>query len=262
MKRFLILLFTMLFISTAYGADNSRNVDYSSMRIKEISTSAGMWQDFYSELRPFGRVTCYHNDFVSWVPDEWTITEVNASTQTLLDERNGILSLTPAGAENDGSNMQLGGTGDVETTGESWAPAAGTNLWFEVRVRSTTDADQNDLFVGLHVEDTAIIASKGSDYIGLRVDDGDANVDTEQTSASATPTVSTAVTTISDNVFAKMGFKVTSTDKIEFYVNDVLEATTTSNIPTALMKLSLAHLAGEATANVMDFDYVVVCQSR
>jgi len=236
------------------------SLDGTALKINEQEGKT-MWDGYIHSARPFGYYSKYENDFVSWVPDEWTITEVNASTQTLLDERNGILRLTPAGAENDGSNMQLGGTGDGETTGESWTPLAGTNLYFETRVRSNTDVDQNDLFVGLHVQDTAIIASKGTDYIGFRIDDGDALVDVEVSSGSSA-SEETSVATAADATWIKLGFVVKSTSSIEFWVNDVKQATITTNIPTALMKLSLAHLSGEGTANVMDFDYVVVAQQR
>lgn len=238
----------------------TRDVDYVAHRIKEIE-SPGMWQDFYVEGKPFSKTCIYYNDFVRWVADEWTITEVNAATQLLVDERNGILRITPAGAENDGAQLQLGGTGDGETTGECWAPAAGKNLWFECKVRSTTDVDQTDIFVGLHVEDTTIIAGRGSDYIGFRIDDGDANIDAETCSGSSASS-ETALGTGADNVWMVLGFKVTGTDKIEYYVNDVLKATITTNIPTALMKLSLCMLAGEGAANVVDYDYVVVAQDR
>lgn len=239
--------------------DLVQNWPYSHSRIKE--SNPGMWNDFYIQGRPFGKMCMYYNDFVSWVPDEWTITEVNASTQLLGDERNGVLSITNAGAENDGAQMQLGGTGDGETVGESWAPAAGKNLWFECRWRSTTDADQTDVFVGLHVEDTTIIAGRGSDYIGFRVDDGDALLDCESC-ASSSASSQTALATIADNTFVTTGFKVTGTDKVEYYVNDVLTATISTNIPTALMKLSLATLTGEATNNIWAVDYVVIAQDR
>lgn len=242
--------------------DVQQEVKFSSQRIKE--ENPGMWQDFYgSELRPFGKVSIYKNDFTDWVADSWTITEVQGAgttSQTLLDIRNGALRLTSGTNEDDGSNMQLGGTGDSETVGESWAPAAGTNLWFETRIRSD-DVTQHDIFVGLHVQDTTVIASRGSGAIGFRTDDADALLDVE-TVASSTTSQETNVATLADNTWIKLGFKVTGTEKIEFYVNDVLKSTLSTNIPTELMKLTIAHLTGEANAAQLDVDYVVVCQDR
>jgi len=53
-------------------ADSAQDVPYTDQRIKEVS--AGMWQDFYDEGRPFSRVSVYKNDFHSWIADEWTVT--------------------------------------------------------------------------------------------------------------------------------------------------------------------------------------------
>lgn len=238
-------------------ADTSTNVVYTNRRIKE--TTAGMWQDFYDEGRPFSKVSMYFNDFHSWVADAWTVTEAGTCKQTIADERNGVLVLTAQASENTGSNLQLGGTGDVETTGESWAPSAGKNLWFECRIASN-DADQNDIFVGLHVEDTSVVASRGTDYIGFRVDDEDANIDVEACASSAASS-DVAVATLSDGAYKILGFKVTGTEKIEFYVDGVLVSTLT-NVPTGLMKLTISHLTGEATANTLSVDYVAIAQDR
>lgn len=244
-------------------ADTPQDVTTTDRRIKELTP--GMWQDFYDEGRPFGRVSVYKNDFHSWVADAWTVTEVDAgggdTSQILLDVRNGVLQLLSAGNEDDGCQIQLGGSADSETTGESWAPAASTNLWFECRFRMN-DVTQQDIFVGLHVQDTTIIASRGSDFIGFRTDDGDALLDAEATAGSAATSSEVGVATLVDNTFITVGFKVTGLDRIEFYVNGNLEATQTTNIPTGLMKLSLAQLTGEAVANSLEVDYVVVAQDR
>jgi hypothetical protein len=234
------------------------NIAVSSQRIKE--DTAGMWQDFYNELSPFGKVCGYSNDFLSWVPDEWTVTEATAGTQLLEDARNGILILTAGAGENQGNNLQLGGSGDGETVGESFAPVTGKNLWFECRVASN-DADQNDFFVGLHNEDTSVIAGRGTDYIGFYTLDGSANLNV-QSAATSVVSSETAVATVADGTYLKLGFKVTGASKVDFYVNDVLEASITTNIPTALMKLTIAHLSGEGVANTLSIDYVACYQDR
>jgi hypothetical protein len=234
-----------------------KDISAATQRIQEASP--GMWDDFPVTSIPGRDVLVYHNDFVSWVPDEWTITEVNASTQTLLDEADGVLRLTPAGAENDGSEMQLGGTGDGETTGECFAPAVGRILWFETRIRSL-DADQNDWVVGLHVQDTTTVAGLGADGILFQVVDESASINAISRAASVSSTEA-AVATMTDSVFFRLGFKVNGTSNVQFYVNDVLTATNTTNIPTGLMKLTLGHLSGEASANTFDIDYVTVAQT-
>lgn len=242
----------------------------NSFKVEEVSAvriaeeTPGMWQDCFHEYQPFSRTCKYFNDFTEWVADAWTVTEVDAgagaTTQTLADARNGVLVLTSAQNEDDGCQAQLGGTGDGETVGESWAPEAGKNLWFEARIKMN-DVTQQDMFVGLHIEDTAVIASKGTDFIGFRSDDGDALLDCE-CSASSVASSEAGVHTLVDDTWVTVGFKVTGTEKIEFYVNGDLVATQTTSIPTALMKLTLAQLTGEGAANSLSVDYVTVVQDR
>ena len=238
--------------------DTVKNVQHTYERIKE--DSPGMWQDFYEEKRPFGKMMVYKNDFCSWVSDEWTATEATAATQVLADERNGVLVLTAAATEDNGTQIQLGGSSDSETVGESWAPAAGKNMWFETRVASL-DADQNDFFVGLHNEDTSIIAGRGTDYIGFYTIDESANLNC-QSAATSVVSSQTALTTVVNSTYLVLGFKVSGVSKIEFYINNVMQATLSTNIPTALMRLSLANLTGAAVANTLSIDYVIMAQDR
>ena len=260
--KYLYLTFLLsLLSSSAFAVDTVRETDFSFDRIKE--SNPGMWQNFYDEKRPFGKVYCYQNDFSNFVADAVTVTESGTAvqqTQTFKDERNGIFVLSSGTSENDGSQFQLGGTGDSETLGESFAPAASKNLWFETRVKSS-DANQNDFFVGLHVQDTSVVASRGSDYIGFSVDDGDANLDVN-TSKSSAASQELGIATVADDTYVKLGFKVTGVSKVEFYVDDVLKSTLTSNIPTGLMKLTAGHLTGEAATETLSVDYLVACQDR
>lgn len=238
--------------------DSFKNKDFVDNRI--VESTPGMWQHYFDEGRPFSRVSQYFNDFHSWVADAWTVTEVGTSTQEIEDLRNGVLRLTSGGTEDNGNQLQLGGSGDSETIGESFAPESSKNLWFECRIKSN-DVTQHDIFVGLHVQDTTAVASRGSDYIGFRTDDGDALLDIECASGSASSS-ETGVATLVDDTWITLGFKVTGTSKIEYYVNNVLSATLTTNIPTALMKLTIGHLTGEGAANELDIDYIICAQDR
>lgn len=238
--------------------DTNRNVDYSAERLQEVAP--GMWQDLFIDNRPFLRTSIYQNDFHEWVPDAWTATEVGTSLQVLTDLRNGVLRLTSGGTENDGTQLQLGGSGDSETVGECFAPAAGKNLYFETRIKSD-DVTQHDFFLGLHIQDTAIIASLGADYIGFMTDDGDALLDIRNAAGSSVSTEAGVATLVNDT-WITLGFKVTGVSKIEWYVNNALVSTTTLNITAELMKLSIAQLTGEGNAASLDIDYIVVAQDR
>jgi len=236
--------------------EKTMNFDGTSWRVRE-SENPSMWEDFYIDGIPCQKMCVFSDDFLKFDTGHWVVTEINAAdTQLLADTRNGVLVLTSNNQENDGTQIQLGNG----TTGESWAPAAGKNLWFETYIASN-DADQNDVFVGLHIQDTTIIAGLGTDYIGFQILDESASINCIS-SATSVVTTSSAVATATDAGWVKLGFKVSGTSKIEFYVNDVLEATHTTSIPTALMQLSLAHLSGEASNNTLSIDYVVMAQDR
>lgn len=239
-------------------ADLSQDTIFTNRRIKE--ETAGMWQDYYSEGRPFSKNSVYFNDFHSWIADAWTVTEVGTSLQKLTDERNGVLALISGASEDDGNNVQLGGSGDDETLGECFLPAAGKNLWFECRLKSD-DVTQHDFFVGLAIQDTTICASYPANLIGFRSDEGDALLDFTSASTAAGATSDTGLATLVDATYFTVGFKVTGTEKIEYYLNGILKGSTT-NVPTTEMKLTMAHLTGEANAATLSIDYIVVAQDR
>jgi len=234
--------------------NKTQDIDAASLRIQE-KEAPGMWQDY-----PFGKpmsVCEFRDDFLNFDTGHWVVTEINAGdTQLLADARNGILVLTAGGTENFGTQIQLGNA----TTGESFAPASGKHIWFETYI-ATSDADQNDVFVGLHNQDTTVLGGLGTDYIGFQIVDASASINFLSAAASVVTTES-AIATAVDATYVKLGFKVTGTSKIEAYVNDVLKATVTTTIPTALMQLTLGHLDGAAAGNTLSLDYVCIAQDR
>lgn len=232
-----------------------QGMDAVSLTIKE-QDGATMWQDYPMAGKPCA-VCEFKDDFLYYDTGHWTVTEINASdTQLLADARNGVLVLTAGGTENYGTQLQLGNS----TTGEAFAPAEGKTIWFETYI-ATSDADQNDVVVGLHNEDTTVVGGLGSDYIVFQIVDASASINC-LCAASSVVTTESAVATAVNATYVKLGFKVTGISKVEFYVNDVLKSTCTTTIPTALMKLSLGHLDGAAAGNTLSIDYVVIAQTR
>jgi len=60
----------------------------------------------------------------------------------------------------------------------------------------------------------------------------------------------------------RLGFVVRGTSQVEFYVDRKLVTTTTDNIPTSQMTTWVAAVAGEATANKVDCDYLLTVAQR
>lgn len=221
-----------------------------------ISGSGTMWDGF--KFGQPGLYFYYDTDFTKYVADEWTVTEVdagaNSTDQLLLDRSGGWLRIKGAGNEDDGAQLQLGGTGDSETVGESFAAVSGKKLFFETEI-FMVDVTQSDFFLGLHVQDTTIIAGRGSDYVGFRSDDGDALLDVESCASSSASDI-TSVATLVDATTVKLGFVIDGTTSVTFWVDDVAVSTISSDIPTALMKLSIAYLNGEAAENDININYI------
>ena len=234
--------------------DRVQKVDADSLVIKRTDVPS-MWDDFPFTGQPCKNVFGYENDFVRWVADEWTATEVGTSLQNLKDEANGVLDLTSGAVENDGTQLQLGGTGDTETTGESFLPAVGRNIWFEARVKSD-DVAEHDFFVGLAIQDTSVIASVPANIIGFVTHDGDSLLDFIHNASTEV-----SIATLAANTYVKVGFKITGTSLCEYYVNDVKVGSVTNDIPATEMKLTIAQLTGEANAATLSIDYVACYQT-
>ncbi len=255
-KLFLSIFLIMGFSNFSYAT--SVNVKGDTIKIANDTENQTMWEDY--EFGKPGVFVTYFNEFTDWVADSWTITEVGTNTQTLSDAANGILVLTTGGTENDGISMQLGGTGDGETSGESWLPTAGKDIYFETSLK-ITEVTQNDLFVGFHIQDTAITASEGANFIGFLKADGSTTLQFKS-SVSSVDTQSTA-TTMVDDTYVKLGIKCVGVTNCKAYVDNVLVGTIyTASIPTTEMKLSVEVLAGDGNADVMSVDYIFAAQER
>src|SRR3990167_10623763 len=114
----------------------------------------------------------YFRDFINtaeYAAADWTITtvETGAATEALgADALNGTLVLTNGTADNDSDSLQL--------NEETFALAAGKQLWFETKVQ-LSDATDSDLFIGLGITDTSPLAT--TDRVGFQKDDDDTNID-------------------------------------------------------------------------------------
>jgi hypothetical protein len=60
----------------------------------------------------------------------------------------------------------------------------------------------------------------------------------------------------------RLGFVVSGTGMVEFYVDRVKKVTTTANIPTSELTTWFAAVAGEAAANSASVDYLLTVSMR
>jgi len=231
----------------------ARDIDHLLFTAKRRnSDQPSMWDD-YQFGADKAKYAEYFNDFHSFTAADFTITTTEAgagsATEAIQDAGLGVLLLTNAAGDDDLDSLQL--------VGESATAVAGKRMWFECRFR-TNEATQTDVLVGLVVTDTTPLAHVNG--IVFRSDDGDANIDFATTST--TTSTENAIATLADDTFIKVGFKVSGTGLVEYFVNDVKQGELTSDIPTTEMRITFHIQNGETTAHNMGIDYVRLVQER
>ncbi len=219
-----------------------------------------MWPDQFTYMDDFnqGALDTTHN---------WTIVkDSGAAAAIVADARSGELSLTSANTtDNDGASIQ----GKQEYF--SLPSTAGNKLYYETRIKMS-DVDQMDVLVGL----TETFATNpenalaSSNIIGFLLTDGSAVIAgvTEASDTATTVTLDTTLSTLTNDTYVTLGFVATKANsdgnnKVDFYINRKYAGTSTTNIPTANMKMMAMSVSGDATGQkVTTLDYMMGAQDR
>jgi len=196
------------------------------------------WIDaFGPNVRKYFLVDAYH-------PDSCTVTAVNASTITgLASSLGGGFVFTTAAADNDGVQMQA--------LSEMFYFGGHYPCYFGARFM-VTDADNIDVFLGLAIQDTTILAAC-SDDIGFRLVDNDASLSylVENTNAET----AVEIGEVADGTYVTVEFYYDGITTVTFYLNDVAVGTvetTVANMPDdEHLAPALAVLTGAGGANAM-----------
>lgn len=195
----------------------------------------------------------YFNDFDTYVAGDWTVTETQAgATQALTDADGGVLLLTNSAADNDLVALQK--------VGESFLMESGKKAWFEARFK-VSDATQSDLVIGLQITDTTPLDV--TDGIFFQKDDGDTNIDFH-VEKNNTATSSTAIATLANDTYIKLGFYYNGVDAVVAYADGVqVGSLATTNLPDdEVLTVSFAIQNGEAAAKTMSIDYILAAKER
>ena len=218
-----------------------------------------MWPDQFTYFDDFnqGALDATHN---------WTIVkDTGASAAITADGTGGEVNLTSAATtDNDGASIQA--------KQESFAlpTSAGKKLYFETRVK-ISDATHTDFLVGF-TETFATnpeAALLSSNVIGFVKVDGSAIVKGTTESGDTQTLVEFADTTKStmeNDTYVTLGLVATKNDtvnKVEFYINRNKVGQSTTNIPTANMKVMAMSVSGDTTGTkVTTIDYIMAAQDR
>lgn len=202
----------------------------------------------------------------------WLNTQTGSGTLVgATDEYNGVLHLTTAAADNDHIELQA--------SGNPFAVAADRDIIFEARLKLTAAASPLttiDWFVGLATKDTDV-GGGVNDMIGFGTGDGTNGIlnaggasiyayTGDDTSSWATAQVTDTDTGVDyvDDTYFRIRFEVLGGTVVKFYVDNVLKATHTTEIPDegAFLTPTILLQNNAAAAKQMQIDYIVVTQPR
>lgn len=215
------------------------------------------------------------NDFDSFdADDDFTVTNATAGTADVIDGAGGILELDSASTTAD-QGVQ------VQHKTETILPADGKPIIFEARLKisehSTGVVDSAQIFVGLSVLDTTIMASganSSTDHIGwesnaVTVADVHGRLDFHAEKGGDRASVSTAHTYEANDTYVILGFFVDGIGYVTPLVNGIAGTsieTGSANIPvtagTGDMAASFLCQSEGTHDPTMDLDWYYVIQAR
>tara|TARA_R100000808_G_C2149145_1_gene157522 strand:- start:2921 stop:3622 length:702 start_codon:yes stop_codon:yes gene_type:complete len=200
---------------------------------------------------------CLEDDFVYELDTGWTaIKDSGATVAIVADTVGGELGITSAGTtDNDGGSIQ---------GNEIFAVAADKNMFFQTRIKNN-DVDQTDICVGFTVNFATNPENMltATDRIVFQVDDGDASI-LCKTEKDGTETSTDSGIDMVDDTYIKLGIACSGTGKVEFFINDRLVATHSTNIPDdENLAIAAMSLSGSASGTrVTTIDYLMGARTR
>lgn len=195
----------------------------------------------------------YWEDFDYYTAGDWTVTETDSgATQALADGDGGLLLITNTAADNDLAALQK--------KGESFRFESGKKLFFESRFK-VNDATQSDVVMGLQITDTTPLDVTDGVFFIKPDDAATVNFLVEKNN---TATTASAIATMADDTFIRLGFFYDGIDAVFYYVNGVLagKSATTNLVDDEDLTISFAIQNGAAAAKTMTVDYIFVAKER
>lgn len=224
----------------------------------------GMWDAVPSPTNADPSVLhTFFDDFLL-LDASWTVTEDSGgATQAVGDAPAGVVTLTNASGDNDGSQ--------ITWAQETFRMILGKRIWFEARIRCAAgDATNLDFFVGLcATEDlTGVADNMPANGFGFHKDDGDTNIDLS-TSDGGTNVQSAAVHTLVDDTWVKLGLlfdgAATGSGTITPYIDGTAGTAITAATYATMVEVApmiLIRNGDGSTTQTLEVDYVKVVQER
>ena len=191
--------------------------------------------------------------------DDWTATAATAGTADVIDGAGGILEID-SGSATQGQGM------NVQRKVEAFLPAAGKDIYFEARWKVTDTIGEIQMFVGLSILDTTIMASNvisSANYIGLLCEgDGQGDV-TLSTESGGSQTKEADVFRMVEDTYFTAGFVVAGTSSVQALHNGVpVGDEITTNIPTTELASSFVCVTDGSDDPIISLDWYICAQLR
>jgi hypothetical protein len=214
-------------------------------------------------LSPLG--ISYFDDFLGDIntvdTEAWEDSSTTTGTLSLsATDVGGALVVDSAGntTADDGAEWQL--------LNCRFLPAAGTNIWFEARVKMNDATDQ--YFIGLAATDVTLMAAGVLDDVVDKCGffHEAASTDDKISSVTARTSADDKTADVADNsdgTYMTVGFKITGITTVDFYVNGALveSGAVTANVPNVAMCLSLvSKIEGTGADAEMTIDWIKIVQ--
>ncbi len=221
----------------------------------------GIFEDFYLITELAGGIT---------IPG-WLFDQTNSLLSIEDAEPGGIVNLANqvAAGDNDTAQITLG-----DGAGGAFVPAAGKDIWFEARVRTTKTGDNPNYFFGLQdpAGATELILDNGgnrvNNHLCFQILDTGAvaapNWTFEGTQGAAVDTNDLLIAQ-DPGVFHTFGFHVVGVTRVDVYIDRVIIAAgqvDTAEIPVTGLMPVIFFKAGDASLESIGVDYIMCVQLR
>jgi hypothetical protein len=199
----------------------------------------------------------FFEDFDKYTAGDWTLTTTEAgagdATEAIGNIDGGVLVITNDAADNDLDFFQL--------TKETFKFVVGKKMFFKCRFK-ILEVIECDMRLGLMITDTTQLDVTDGIYFGT--DDGDALLDFS-VEKNNTATLVAGVATLVADTFVTVGFYYDGeSSDIDYFVNGdtVGSVALTNMVDDEELAVSFGIQNGQAVANVMTIDYIVVKKER
>jgi len=199
----------------------------------------------------------FFEDFDKYTAGDWTLTTTEAgagdATEAIGNIDGGVLVITNDAADNDLDFFQL--------TKETFKFVVGKKMFFKCRFK-ILEVIECDMRLGLMITDTTQLDVTDGIYFGT--DDGDALLDFS-VEKNNTATLVAGVATLVADTFVTVGFYYDGeSSDIDYFVNGdtVGSVALTNMVDDEELAVSFGLQNGQAVANVMTIDFIVVKKER